>query len=270
MTRFHKIDLVDAAPLLYLRDLLTGSGRNQAIAHLFIDEMQDYTLPQLMYLKYIFPNAKLTLLGDSEQALFNEFRTPQELLDYFNKHLNVKKSRIIKLNKSYRSTQQITNFMKALLPDGNEIQAFTRQGKKPELIIASKENGLHALKLELKQRNLSSPVALITKNQSESDFLYQKLRKSFDSVTLLEDKDRSLPKGIVILPIYLAKGLEFDDVIAYDISHDNYSGINDTGILYTICSRAMHRLTLISCGKPSSLIMSIPSDLYTTKSTVTL
>src|SRR5699024_1412030 len=53
---FHKIDLVDAAPLLYLRDLLTGSGRNQAIAHLFIDEMQDYTLPQLMYLKYIFPN----------------------------------------------------------------------------------------------------------------------------------------------------------------------------------------------------------------------
>lgn len=267
---FHKIDLVDAAPLLYLRDLLTGSGRNQAIAHLFIDEMQDYTLPQLMYLKYIFPNAKLTLLGDSEQALFNEFRTPQELLDYFNKHLNVKKSRIIKLNKSYRSTQQITNFMKALLPDGNEIQAFTRQGKKPELIIASKENGLHALKLELKQRDLSSPVALITKNQSESDFLYQKLRKSFDSVTLLEDKDRSLPKGIVILPIYLAKGLEFDDVIAYDISHDNYSGINDTGILYTICSRAMHRLTLISCGKPSSLIMSIPSDLYTTKSTVTL
>lgn len=267
---FHKIDLVDATPLLYLRDLLTGSGRNQAIAHLFIDEMQDYTLPQLMYLKYIFPNAKLTLLGDSEQALFNEFRTPQELLDYFNKHLNVKKSRIIKLNKSYRSTQQITNFMKALLPDGNEIQAFTRQGKKPELIIASKENGLHALKLELKQRDLSSPVALITKNQSESDFLYQKLRKSFDSITLLEDKDRSLPKGIVILPIYLAKGLEFDDVIAYDISHDNYSGINDTGILYTICSRAMHRLTLISCGKPSSLIMSVPSDLYTTKSTVTL
>ena len=116
--------------------------QNQAIAHLFIDEMQDYTLPQLMYLKYIFPNAKLTLLGDSEQALFNEFRTPQELLDYFNKHLNVKKSRIIKLNKSYRSTQQITNFMKALLPDGNEIQAFTRQGKKPELIIASKEIGI--------------------------------------------------------------------------------------------------------------------------------
>lgn len=100
--------------------------------------------------------------------------------------------------------------MKALLPDGNEIQAFTRQGKKPELIIASKENGLHVLKLELKQRDFSSPVALITKNQSESDFLYQKLRKSFDSVTLLEDKDRSLPKGIVILPIYLAKGLEFD------------------------------------------------------------
>ena len=38
-------------------------------------------------------------------------------------------------------------------------------------------NGLHALKLELKQRDLSSPVALITKNQSESDFLYQNFVK---------------------------------------------------------------------------------------------
>src|SRR5699024_3235746 len=144
------------------------------------------------------------------------------------------------------------------------------QGKKPELIIASKENGLHALKLELKQRDLSSPVALITKNQSESDFLYQKLRKSFDSVTLLEDKDRSLPKGIVILPIYLAKGLKFDLHVAYNISHDNYSRVDATGAVYTICGRAMHRLTLLSCGKPSSLIISIPSDLNTTMSTVTL
>ena len=77
---FHKIALEDCAPLLYLRDFLTGSGQNQGIAHLFVDEMQDYTLPQLIYLKHCFPQAKLTLLGDSEQALFNPLQTPQALL----------------------------------------------------------------------------------------------------------------------------------------------------------------------------------------------
>ena len=106
---------------------------------------------------------------------------------------------------------------------------------------------------------------LAKKYKTISDFL-----NAIDEMKKSKQNNLHLSSNITLSTIHSAKGLEFDDVIAYDISHDNYSGINDTGILYTICSRAMHRLTLISCGKPSSLIMSIPSDLYTTKSTVTL
>jgi hypothetical protein len=48
------------------------------------------------------------------------------------------------------------------------------------------------------------------------------------------------------MPIYLAKGLEFDAVIGYDVSQTNYPDHLATGLLYTLASRAMHALVLIS------------------------
>lgn len=265
---YHRIALADCAPLLYLRDLLTGSGQNQAIAHLFIDEMQDYTLPQLIYLKYIFPNAKLTLLGDSEQALFNPLMTPDKLLARLEKHLRAKKSKCIKLNTSYRSTAQITDLMKALLPDGEQINSFTRPGKLPKIVFAGSEQEHFMLKQQLeKSLEQNETVALITKDLATAEALYPKLRKTFKT-TVLGNEDRALPKGVVILPIYLAKGLEFDAVIAYDIS-ENYQE-KDLGILYTICSRAMHELILFVKQEPSPLLAKLPPELYTVERTLKL
>lgn len=267
---FHQIALDDCAPLLLLRDLLTEGGQNRSIQHLFVDEMQDYTPTQLLYLQHSFPKAKLTLLGDSEQALFNPMQAPKELLTTLAQNLNAKNPRIVQLNKSYRSTQEITNFMKDLLPDGDEIQSFTRHGDLPELIITpDKVRGLTVLQAELnKIVSDEQVVALITKNKTEATTLYQRLRRGLP-VTLLDNADRSLPEsGVVILPIYLAKGLEFDDVVAFDISRDNYPDTT-AGILYTICSRAMHRLKLIVCGQPSPLLTQIAPEHYQIKRSLT-
>ncbi|MEL1196707.1 hypothetical protein AADX85_16745, partial [Staphylococcus epidermidis] len=63
----HIVGLSDAAPILYLRDLLTDSGQNHDIQYLFIDEMQDYSIAQFVYIHHAFPNAKLTVLGDYAQ-----------------------------------------------------------------------------------------------------------------------------------------------------------------------------------------------------------
>lgn len=267
---YHRLSLEDCAPLLYLRDLLTGSGQNQSIAHLFIDEMQDYTLPQLLYLKHAFPNAKLTLLGDSEQALFNPLQTPQALLSSLNTHLEPKNSHVVSLNTSYRSTSQITFFMKALLPDGTAINSFTREGKLPKIITREDDiSAFQALKNEINELLLENEtVALITKDLAQAQELNQRLHKDFDP-TLLGDSDRALPKGLLILPIYLAKGLEFDAVVAYDISKKDYPK-EEVGVLYTICSRAMHTLTLITANDPSPLLKEVPLDRYTLDAQVIL
>lgn len=251
----HQVRLDDTAPLLYMRDLMIGGGKNQTMQYLFVDEMQDYSIAQLIYIKHAFPRTKINLIGDSEQALFKAVEAPQELLNKLNEAFATKKSRLINLNKSYRSTYPITNFAKSLLPNGNEIEAFNRPGKSPEIFIRHNENEcidalIDCTKQELKDEGT---VAIVTKNLTEAKQLHQHTYNQLNP-TLLANTDRSLPKGVVIMPIYLAKGLEFDSVIAWNVSKDNYPNDDYVGTLYTIATRAMHHLILISNGPVSPII----------------
>lgn len=262
---YHKCPLVDVAPLLYLRDLLTGGGQNHAMQHLFVDEMQDYSIAQLQYLHHAFPKAHMTFLGDSEQALFKSVESPETLLANLRAAFKVHRPRLLKLSRSYRSTLPITSFAKALLPDGDEIQAFNRPGDIPHLIIRyDSTSSYEALEQEVATlREQNGTVAILTKNLTQAHQIYQKLHHQNDDVTLMTDSDASLPKGTLVLPIYLAKGLEFDAVIGWDVSANNFPDERFTGTLYTIATRAMHQLVLISTGPVSQLIASpkMPTEL---------
>ncbi|GAK06125.1 DNA helicase [Geomicrobium sp. JCM 19037] len=59
----------DAAPYYYLTDQVKGRPHTADIRFLFIDEAQDYTNMQIAYLKNLFPQARITLLGDIDQAV---------------------------------------------------------------------------------------------------------------------------------------------------------------------------------------------------------
>ena len=62
-------------------------------------------------------------------------------------------------------------------------------------------------------------------------------------------------QGIVVIPAYLAKGIEFDAVIIYDASKDVYSDESVRRLFYTACTRAMHELQLYSVGEVSPLYL---------------
>ncbi|MBT9670756.1 AAA family ATPase [Secundilactobacillus kimchicus] len=253
---FHNCPLVDAAPLLYLRDLLTGGGQNFAMKHLFVDEMQDYSIAQLQYLHQAFPKAHMTFLGDSQQALFRSVQRPEDLLNELKAAFNVHRPRLLKLNRSYRSTYPITTFAKALLPDGNDIEAFNRDGDVPKILISADEAAaIKSINRELTRATATQgTAAILTKDLDQAHDVYQKLRHLRQDVTLLTDTDRSLPKGVLVLPVYLAKGLEFDTVICWNVSETNFNDDRLLGTLYTMASRAMHDLVIVSIGAASPLI----------------
>lgn len=252
---FHSIKLDDCAPLLYMRDYICNSGQNNTMKYLFVDEMQDYSIAQLKYLRYAFPQTKWTLLGDSEQALFKDVEQPEEILQYLNAAFKVRNSRLISLMRSYRSTFPITTFAKSILPNGDNIEAFNRDGDIPELVLAAdfKDAVSQVIKTVNNQREKYGTVAILTKNMREAKQVYDQIH-SQTNATLLKDADRTLPKGVLVLPIYLAKGLEFDSVIAWDTSEKNYPDASLLGTLYTIITRAMHHLTLISIDNVTPLI----------------
>jgi DNA helicase-2/ATP-dependent DNA helicase PcrA len=59
-------------------------------------------------------------------------------------------------------------------------------------------------------------------------------------------------RGAVVLPAYLAKGLEFDVVILYHAGE--YIREEERLLLYTACTRALHVLCVYYCGSKSPLL----------------
>lgn len=55
-------------------------------------------------------------------------------------------------------------------------------------------------------------------------------------------------QGIVITSAYMAKGLEFDEVIIPQTDDRNYHSEIDQSMLYVAVTRAIHRLTLTYSG----------------------
>ena len=80
---------------------------------------------------------------------------------------------------------------------------------------------------------------------NESKTLYKKLTNYVVNIELISENLDKYTGGIIIIPSYLSKGLEFDSVIISD-SNKYSENILDTKLLYVACTRAMHTLDIIS------------------------
>ncbi|MCT3034868.1 RNA polymerase recycling motor HelD [Pediococcus parvulus] len=260
----HAISLNNTSAYLYLYDLIVGKKGERDMRYVFIDEIQDYTAFQLAYLKFNYPRAKFTLLGDLNQSIYSNENTTTllaELSTMFDKD----KTRVIQLEKSYRSTQQITDFTKEILTNGEAIEAFQREGELPVVSVKAKaRDAINRVQHQLRQNEKDGEsTAIIGKSVAACEEITNGLREAGEKVTLIRTENQRLAEGIVVVPSFLAKGLEFDAVIVWDASDATYHDEDERQLLYTICSRAMHRLTIVATGKMSRLLDRVGAKLYT-------
>lgn len=264
--REKKISANGVSVYLYLYDLLTGKRGEREMRYVFVDEVQDYDAFQLAYLKFCFPNARFTLLGDLNQAIFTH-ENSRSLLSELGTMFPADKTKVIQLTESYRSTKQITDFTKEILTNGEAIQAFNRPGDLPRLLTCQDETD--AVQTVIKTLNAyqekHDKIAIIGKDLDDSAQISQLLQKAGIHNTLIQTENQRLVDGIIVVPSYLAKGLEFDAVIVWNANDQQYAGNDEQQLLYTICSRAMHSLTIISIGQPSHLFDKVDPHLYMTK-----
>ncbi|MGB8001813.1 MAG: RNA polymerase recycling motor HelD [Anaerobacillus sp.] len=251
----------DATPFLLLNELIHGYKKNTAIKHVLIDEAQDYSPFQFEFLKGLFPSAKLTVLGDFNQAIYGHaydtmgFRSISDLYER-------DETTMINLKRSYRSTRPIVEFTRSLVPGGEEIETFDRDGEKPILTVVRDQFELQSRLIskisELQQREFRT-IAVICKSVAESLLAYKSL-KSIEGIKLMKASSLDYEQGVVVIPVYLAKGIEFDAVLMYNASDEIYSGEYVRKLFYTACTRAMHYLQMYSVGDPCSFVQDVSPE----------
>lgn len=256
----------DATPYLYLKELIEGVRTNTEIRHVFVDEGQDYSPFQYEYLKKLFPRARMTVLGDFGQAIFMQSTKLQGDDSPLLRLYGEADTSLIRLVRSYRSTREIVEFTKELLIDESDIVPFERSGPKPVLARFEGRERRDAQLLKdiaaLKADGIDS-IAIITKTAAESRQALESLQlQGCEALQLITKETVTYQNGVMVVPVYLAKGIEFDAVLVYDASTEAYGRENERKLLYTACTRAMHRLYLYATGEWSPFVQAVPEHLY--------
>ena len=246
----------DATPYLYLRELVLGFRSNNSIRHVIIDEAQDYSPFQLYFMKRLFPRAKVTALGDFNQAIYAHSSVLQQS-ELIGDIYGEEETELITLTQSYRSTKEIVEFTSKMVEHGEHIKPFNRGGEKPELYpmqdVPEMLNSISKKLTQLEQQGFES-MAVICKTASEAKAVHEQLSAQHEA-KLIKKTTLSFEKGIHIIPAYLAKGVEFDAVLIYNGSNESYTRESERKLFYTACTRAMHLLDIFYVGEPSRFML---------------
>lgn len=220
---------------------------------IFVDEMQDFPPAQVALLRALYPKAGLTLCGDLNQKVFGNETIVSNLAALFPEEEVTR----YQLTTSYRSTKEITDFANQFLTQEDQVELTARTGALPSVVTSpSRQENLVKLATSLRkaQENSFWRTAIICKTKEECRELYESLPAELqEKVQLIVSEDDFMKRPLILIPAYLAKGLEFDRVFAWNIG-ENFTTAQDRLILYTICTRAMHELTLFTQADEASLL----------------
>lgn len=260
------ISFDDVVPLCFLKGELEGYPVKRDIQHVVVDEVQDYSPMQLQILIKTFPRARFTFVGDVFQSLNPYVWQAQGGLEEVFGDIGLK---TVRLNKSYRSTEEIFHFCNGLLRGKVTAQTVLRHGRKPSVHKVRKEQHMAKLRDLIVDHRLSGfeTIAVVCETVQECQKIAAGLSgidPNLDLSYLSHEKSKFKP-GVIIVPVFLAKGLEFDAVIVPDASTQKYSEGYQRRLLYVACSRALHSLKLIytASDKLSPFIQEMSRELYT-------
>ena len=230
----------DACIFLYIKSLLVGFNTNHVIKEIVIDEAQDYNKLQYLIIKKTFKTSNYTILGDTNQTInpYYKYDSLEELTSIF------ESSKYITLTKTYRSTGKIIDYTNKIL-GLNHVTAI-RNEKASDIIFRNNITKNDFLTDINNLKTISKSIAIITKNDKEAEKVYNMLKDDLD--IMLIDGFGHIKRDLVVVPSYVAKGLEFDSVIIYTDTNNKYQE-KDKYLFYVACTRAQHNLIIYNNSK---------------------
>ncbi len=239
----------DLLCISWLKFLSGNIAPMRGVRHVVVDEAQEY--PQVIYLLLsgIFPSARFTILGDIAQQVDTKIPSVQSIKDCFSEKKTVVS---YVLNKSYRSTSEISDFANRFRRGEEDVRMVERHGTVPK--IEKTEDCVNQIKQIIEEycsRGHNTNM-ILCRTQEECDLLYRKLMHHMP-VIRMRSFDTFTPETTVILPIYLAKGLEADGVVVCGVSSD-WDTEEDRNLMYVAATRALHELTILYEGEFPSIL----------------
>ena len=252
------LEFQDVTPFMFLKSRIIGISANKNIKYVLIDEAQDYSIAQYKILSMLFKNSNITLLGDINQSIlpFNNTKDYSEIAKTIKVYKPNITSNECELSKTYRSTFEINEYAKKVIPSRNNYTQVDRHND--EVLIHKQEvfNPAEIVENAIKLKNSYNTVAIICKNIEET-LLYNQVINSpeytnkFRVVT--KNDNVFVEEKIMIIPSYLAKGLEFDAVLVSNASAEQYGEL-ERNLFYVVLTRALHKLEIYHTGDYTTLV----------------
>lgn len=257
-----KLDLYDLAMLTLIKKRLKLTKDFEYFRHIIIDEAQDFGVMVYYLLRLLFPNCTYTIMGDVSQNInYDSGMNDWEVLR--REIFNPDKDKFYVLAKSYRNTIEISEYAKRILDKCSfksyEIQPIIRHGKGGSVTEVKDEEDMVMAAVAIVEKILNEGYdtsAIICRTIEEARRVEGLLKKHIDVMPLPENlEDMTFITGVMVLPIHMTKGLEFDSVIIWNPDENSYKANDaDAKLLYVATTRAMHELYIIYKGKLTGLL----------------
>lgn len=250
-----KIETEDLGPLVYAQIKLYGLKDEGRYTHIVVDEAQDLDEMKLTVLREISVNDAFTLVGDLSQGIY-DYKGITSWERMMQRVFEGKKYNYYEMTTSYRSTIEIIDLANEVIswcPSFKPLraEAVLRHGEKPQLIhCQDEEHRMNHIIQDIKtlKEDGKASICVLVKHKEEAYKAYESLKEVGLDVERVCDEGDAYNGGVVVMPGYLSKGLEFDAVLIYDVSKQTLSSL-DVKMLYVMITRALHCLKLYSIGE---------------------
>lgn len=241
-----KCDVYDTAALALIQYRVTRKTENEEFGQLFFDEAQDFGISIYYVLKRILPKCYFTIMGDVSQNInyntgMNDW---EELKEVF---LTGTRDQFRLLSKSYRNTIEISQFAGKILEKASagqyKIDPVIRHGAEVEEKVMKNQEEMAEYTVQIVERMRDDgyqTTAIVCRDEEACEKVKLQLG---ERLSLTDGAETGFAKGVMVLPIRMTKGLEFDTVILWNPDMDDALEQPETAkLLYVAVTRALHEL----------------------------
>jgi len=261
------VDVTELPLMLALRAYTDGIGRRDGHSvtpydSLTLDEAQDFSPAFYALLKRAVRPGHLTALGDLAQGVhgYRGLGKWDELQDA------VGGAQVLTLSRTYRSTKEISE-VTAQIASTYRKEAVSghveRYGEPVSYLSGAALPVLTARAVKAMQAAGHVNIAVVTRRTAEALALVEALQSEDVNALPIVNEEARYMGGTVVVPVNLAKGLEFDGCVVVGADAQTYDPVPEYEIrlLFVASTRGLHALTFVSEGALHPLIETIRSGL---------